>query len=94
MSKANFIQTSRDKLVRGSDEFPIMHSTVAEENKRRLLQKKAIYPYEYMESFERFGETELREKKKFYSSLCGQGITDEEYAHAQEVWATFGYQNL
>ena len=85
--------SSLDKLVKGSDEFPIMHRTVAKENKRRLLLKKGIYPYEYMVSFERFGETELPEKEKLYSSLGGKGITDEEYAHAQEVWATFGCQD-
>ena len=65
-----------------------------EENKRQLLLKKGIYPYEYMDSFERFGETKLPEKEKFYSSLSGQGITDEEYAHAKQVWETFGCRNL
>ena len=44
-----------------------------------------------MEAFE---ETKLPEKEKFYSSLSGKGITDEEYAQAQEVWASFGCQNL
>ena len=47
-----------------------------------------------MDSFERFEETELPEKEKFYSSLSGKGITDDEYAHAQEVWKKFGCQNL
>ena len=94
VDSVNFLLSSLDKPVKGSDEFPIMHRTVAEENKRRLLLKKGIYPYEYMDSFERFGETELPEKEKFYSSLSGQAITDKEYAHAQEVWATFGCQNL
>ena len=47
-----------------------------------------------MDSFERFGKTELPEKEKFYSSLSGKGITDEEYVHSQEVSATFGCQNL
>ena len=77
-----------DKLVKGSDEFPITRGMVPEENKRRLLLKKGIYPYEYMDSFEKFGETRLLEKEKFYSSLSGKGITDEEYAHAKDVWAT------
>ena len=71
-----------------------MQSRVAEENKRRLLFKKGIYPYEYIDSFERFSETKLPDKEKFYSSLNGKGITDEEYAHAKEVWETFGCQNL
>jgi len=71
-----------------------MQRTFIEEEKRRLLLKKGIYPYEYMDSFERFDETVLPEKEKFYSSLNGKGISDEEYAHAQEVWETFRCQNL
>jgi len=47
-----------------------------------------------MDSFERFDETQLPEKEKFYSSLSGKGIIDEEYAHAQEVWAAFGCQTM
>ena len=68
-----------------------MQRTFIEEDKRRLLLKKGIYPYEYMDSFERFNETELPEKENFYSSLNGKGISDEEYAH---VWKKFGCQNL
>ena len=64
VDSVNFLLSSLDKLVKGSDGFPIVHRTVAEENKRRLLLKKGIYTYEYMDSFERFGETELPEKKK------------------------------
>ena len=36
----------------------------------------------------------LPEKEKFYSGLNGKGISDEEYAHAQEVRETFRCQNL
>ena len=82
----NFLQSSLDKLVKSTDSFPIMQRTFMEEDKRRLLLKKRIYPYEYMDSFERFDETELPEKEKFYSSLNGKDITDEKYAHAQEIW--------
>ena len=90
----NFMQSSLDKLVKGSEEFPIMEKMPMEENKRKLLLKKGIYPYEYMDSFERFDETQLPEKEKFFSSLSGKGITDEEYAHAQKVWETFGCRTL
>ena len=94
IDSVNFLLSSLDKLVKGSDEFPIMHKTVAEESKRRLLLKKGIYPYEYMDLFERFGKTELPEKEKFYSTLSSSGITDEDYAHAQEVWNVFGCKTL
>ena len=90
----NFLLSSLDKLVKGSDEFPIMQRRFPEENMRRLLLKKGIYPYKYMDSFERFHETQLPEKEKFYSSLSGQGITDEDYTHTKQVWETLGCRNL
>ena len=94
IDSVNFMQSSLDKLVNGTDEFPIMKKLMPEENKRKLLLKKGIYLYEYMDSFERFAVTQLPEKEKFYLSLSGKGITDEEYAHANQVWETFRCRNL
>ncbi|KAL9982059.1 hypothetical protein ACROYT_G010849 [Oculina patagonica] len=62
--------------------------------KEFLKSVKGIYPYEYMDSWERFSETSLPEKEKFYSKLNDENITDEEYKHAQNVWETFGCQTL
>ena len=94
IDSVNFMKSSLEKLVDGTDEFPIMKKLMPEENKRKLLLNKGICPYEYMDSFERFAETQLPEKEKFYSSLSGKDITDEEYAHAKKVWETFGCRNL
>ena len=90
----NFLLNSLENVVKGTDEFPIMTKLMPEENKRKLLLKKQIYPYEYMDSFERFHEAQLPEKEKFYSSLSGKGITDENYAHAKQVWEVLGCRNL
>ena len=49
-----------------------------------LLYKKGIYPYEYVDSWEKFSETSLPPKEEFYSSLTDEHITEEEYEHAQE----------
>ena len=51
-------------------------------NKFILLIKKGVYPYEYMDSWERFDETSLIDKKAFYSKLYLEDITDEDYIHA------------
>ena len=59
-----------------------------------LLYKKGIYPYEYMDSWERFNETSLPEKEMFYSKLNDEHITEDEYAHAQTVWETFECKTL
>ena len=47
-----------------------------------------------MDSWEKFNETSLPDKKAFYSELNKEGITDEDYAHAQKVWKVFEIKNL
>ena len=35
----------------------------------KLLYRKGVYPYEYVDSHERFNETELPPKEPFYSQM-------------------------
>ena len=53
-------------------------------NKFTLLLRKGVYPYEYMDSWERFNEESLPDKESFYSNLHLENITDEDYEHAQK----------
>ena len=55
-------------------------------NKFVLLLRKEIYPYEYMDNWERFDETLLSENEYFYSSLNMEGITNVDYRHAKRVF--------
>ena len=59
-----------------------------------LLLRKGVYPYEYMDSWERFNETSLPNKKSFYSELNLEDITDKDYAHAQKVFKELKLKNL
>ena len=63
-------------------------------NKFNLLLRKGVYPHEYMDSWKRFNETELPSKDKFYSTLNLEDISDDDYAHAINVWNTFNISNL
>ena len=54
-----------------------------------LLLSKGIYPYEYMDSWERFDEKSLPDKKAFYSSLNMENITVIDYRHANRVFKKF-----
>ena len=58
-------------------------------NKFILLLRKRVYPYEYMNSWERFDEASLPDKKAFYSEF-----TDEDYTHAQKVFEELKIKNL
>ena len=59
-----------------------------------MLLTKGVYPYEYMDSWERFDEALLHDKKSFYSKLNLEHITDKDYKHAQKLWEVFGIKNL
>ena len=63
-------------------------------NKFVLLLRKGVYPYEYMDSWERFKETSLPPKQSFYSELNVEDISDKDYSHAQKVWKEFEIKNL
>ena len=47
-----------------------------------------------MDSWERFNETSLPDKKPFYSKLNIKGISDKDYVHGQKVWEVFKIKNL
>ena len=47
-----------------------------------------------MDSWERFDETSLPDKKAFHSELNLEDITDKVYAHAQKVFEELKLKNL
>ena len=63
-------------------------------NKFILLLGKGVYPYEYIDSWERFDETSLPDKEAFYSSLNMEDITDVEHRHAKRVFKNLRNKNL
>ena len=59
-----------------------------------LLKQKGIFPYEYLDSFDRFKETELPGKDKFYSRLNNTNVSDDDYNHAINVWNKFNMKTF
>ena len=47
-----------------------------------------------MDSWGKFNETSLPDKEVFYSELNKEGITDENYSHAQKVWKIFEIKDI
>ena len=61
-------------------------------DKLEILKRKDAYPYEWVDSYEKFKNLFLPEKKYFYSSLrdgkrnrSDGHISDEQYLHLQNV---------
>ena len=57
-----------------------------------LIKQKGFYPYEYMDSIEKFNDTEPPPREVFYSKLSGRGITDKNYKHVLNVWSSFNME--
>ena len=97
---------SLDKLVKNlSDkDFKYLVEEFGSEN-LELLKQKGAYPYEYMNSFERFNEEKLPAKKYFYSSIKDGKIGDDgkisdghisvkNYLTCDKIWNKFEMKNM
>ena len=101
-----FINSSLDKLVKNlSDEdFKYLIGEFGSEN-LKLLKQKGAYPYEYMNSFERFNDEKLPARKCFYSSTKDGKIDDDgkksdghisfkDYLTCEKIWDKFDLKNM
>ena len=91
-----FMSSSLDSLVnnlarRGEQFFGFEEYN---ENQYKLLIKKIIYLYEYMNNWDKFKETKLPPKEVFYSKLNMVGVGEEDYEHTNRVWKEFGLKDL
>ena len=55
-----------------------------------LLWRKSVYPYEYIDSWEKFDENTIPPKEASYSKLNLENIKDKDYEHVKKsmgsVW--------
>ena len=56
--------------------------------------RKGVYPYEYLDEWNKFNEKELPSKELFYSSFTMEDISETDYAHANNVFKKFNLNNL
>ena len=75
--------------------FPNVYQFCNEDiNKFVLLLRKGVYPYEYMDSWKRFDESSLPNRKAFNSELYLEDITNKDYTHAQKVFEDLKLKSL
>ena len=59
-----------------------------------MLLRKGVYPYEYIDEWDKFNEKVLPGKESFYSHLTLENISETDYAHANNVFKKFDINNL
>ena len=91
-----FMSSSLDSLInnlaRGGHEFWGFENYSCHQCK--LLIRKGIYPYEYMDSWDKFEETSLPRIEKFSAISAWSGVSDGDYKHTCRVWQEFGIRNM
>ena len=80
-------QLSDEHLVQLKKVYP-------NDQQRKVLAKKGVYCYDYMDDFKKFEEEKLPDKSKFYSRLYKKDITNKQYKHAQNVWRTLNCKTM
>lgn len=100
-----FLSSSLDTLAGNlnKDQFREL-SKFIDKNHVDLVTKKLAYPYEYMDSEEKYEETNLPPIECFYSTLNNKNkdtMNDEEwedftkaYKNAQDIWTKFNVKNM
>ena len=82
-----FMNYSLEKLVKNLSDNDFKYLSEEFNPKQvKLVKQKAVYPYEYMESFERFSEDKLPDKKHFHKSLKNKHISEKDYLSAVKIW--------
>ena len=90
-----FMSSGLDKLVSNLSKDALKFISQEYKNKKLdLMTRKGVYPYDFMDSFEKFNEESLPTKEDFYSILNDTHISNDEYKHAQTVWEVFKLRNM
>ena len=91
-----FMNSSLDSLVnnlaKGGHEFWGFEKRSPKQ--KELLIRKGVYPYEYMDSWDKFEEKRLPSNDEFYSKLNMSGISEKDHQHACKVGNEFGLKNM
>ena len=90
-----FMSSSLEKLVSNLPKEALKYtSKMFKGDKLELMAQKGVYPYDYMDSFNRFEETQSPNKEDFYSILNDENISDKDYEHAKRVWKALGCKTM
>ena len=86
----NFLASSLEALVNNltKEDFKNLHKYFTPKQ-AEILKQKGFYPYEYMDSEEKFNDTKPPPREAFYSNLSGRGISNKNYNRVLNVWNTF-----
>jgi hypothetical protein len=82
------LKTAKTKFANIKNTYKLKNEEIIQK-----ILRKGVYPYEYVDSFDKFNETSLPAKEHFYSTLTDSHISEEDYEHAKWIWEYRNMQN-
>ena len=89
-----FTLSGLEGLVKNLSREDLKETTRFFGEKIDLVSRKGVYPYEFMDDFEKFKKQSLPKKTSFFSRLKQEKISDEDFEHAQKVWKECKLKNM
>lgn len=92
-----FMSSSLDKLASylPEDQKHITRKFYSDDNdKFHLLQRKGIFPYEYLNNWQNLQEKTLPNIEAFYSNVNRKALSKSDYDHAWKIWNKFNIKML
>ncbi|KYN09824.1 hypothetical protein ALC57_18077 [Trachymyrmex cornetzi] len=93
-----FLSTSLDKLASflSRDKLKIIRSkfSTLSDEEFELLTRKGVFPYDYIDCVDKLNERCFPPCESFYSSLMGDTVSENDYAHTANVWERFSIRTL
>nr|CAG8642698.1 8208_t:CDS:2 [Entrophospora candida] len=87
--KEHKFRIDKNQCMGRPEAFKTLNKLIGDTDKVTLLLRKGVYPYDWVDSSEKFNTKELPSIEYFHSTLSGT-ITPEDYKHANLVWEKFG----
>ena len=81
-----FMNSSLDSLLKNLSKMDFKYlSQEFSGDLLELIKQNGMYPYEYMDSFEKFSGDKLPDRSKLFSSLKNEYISEKDFLHAMNV---------
>jgi len=84
-------------LKSGKDKFRVLRAAFEGETDEAgidMLLRKGVYPYDYMNSVDKFPEAQLPAREAFFNRLTNQQCSEDDYERARSVWAKFKCKSM
>ena len=94
LDSLKFTLSGLEGLVKNLSREDLEETTRFFGEKIDLVSRKGVYPYEFMDDFEKFKKQSLPKKTSFFSRLKQEKISDEDFDHAQRVWKECKLKNM